>query len=335
MNSRSVPSKKGLHPRNPHRDQYDFNALTACCPDLTPFIELNPFGNPSVNFSDPKAVKMLNKALLQHFYHVEHWDIPDGYLCPPIPGRADYLHYIADLLSQNAGGHIPKGKQVRGLDIGTGANCVYPIIGHSVYGWQFVAADIDPISVKAAKFIVSANKALDGHIDCRLQANPDNILNGMIGSNDRFDFTMCNPPFHASLAEATAGSARKVRNLQANARKKGTLKSAQYQKAKGQPVLNFGGQKAELWCPGGEAAFLKRMVIQSQAFAMQCLWFTSLVSKKENLPLLRKQLQAIGAVEVKVIEMEQGQKITRLLAWTFKSKQQQKEWYADNSNMSE
>ncbi|WEM45743.1 23S rRNA (adenine(1618)-N(6))-methyltransferase RlmF (plasmid) [Photobacterium sp. DA100] len=326
-----APSK-GLHPRNPHRARYDFDKLIQSCPELSPFVAKNPYGDLSVNFSDPEAVKVLNRALLSHFYSVSYWDIPAGFLCPPIPGRADYLHYIADLLADSNGGKIPKGKTIKGIDIGAGANCVYPIIGHRVYGWQFVAADIDPVSIKSARFIVESNPSLKGAIQCRLQKNPDHIFAGMINDSDLFDFTMCNPPFHASLEEAMAGSARKVKNLAANSEKKGGRKQ-DFQRDKtsnamkgNKPVLNFGGQKAELWCPGGEAAFIKRMINQSVEKSSQCFWFTTLVSKKDNLSLIYKQLKKAGAVEVKTIDMAQGQKLTRIVAWTFLTPEQQGVW---------
>ncbi|MCW8329351.1 23S rRNA (adenine(1618)-N(6))-methyltransferase RlmF [Photobacterium sp. SDRW27] len=317
--------KKGLHPRNPHRQRYDFEALIKSCPQLAPFVSENKFGDLSVDFTNPDAVKTLNKALLSHFYQVQHWDIPPGYLCPPIPGRADYLHYIADLLADSNDGVIPQGKRVIGLDIGVGANCAYPIVGHRVYGWRFVGADIDPISIKTAKFIIESNSALAGGIKCRLQKNADNIFTDMINPDDTFDFALCNPPFHSSMAEATAGSERKVKNLSANARKKGTKAFEPTTKGK-QPALNFGGQNAELWCPGGEAAFIKRMIAQSVEKQLQCYWFTTLVSKKENLPDIYKMLKQVGAVDVRTIDMAQGQKQTRVVAWTFLSSEQQREW---------
>ncbi|OEE57413.1 23S rRNA (adenine(1618)-N(6))-methyltransferase [Enterovibrio norvegicus FF-454] len=328
--------KKGLHPRNPHRARYDFPALVKSTPALSAFVKKNPFGELSVDFSDPDAVKILNKALLNHFYQISFWDIPKGYLCPPIPGRSDYLHYIADLLADTHNGNIPTGKKVKGLDIGMGANCVYPMVGHRVYGWQFVGADIDPVSVKSAKLLVDANSTLKGGIECRLQSNADNIFLGMINNKDRFDFTLCNPPFHTSMEEATKGSERKVRNLAANARKKGaenrpsqamSHKNAKdFTKGKGKPVLNFGGQNAELWCPGGEAAFVNRMITQSVDFKHQCLWFTTMVSKKENLPAIYQALKAVGAKEVKTIDMAQGQKVTRVVAWTFLDKDARDLW---------
>ncbi|MDD1780149.1 23S rRNA (adenine(1618)-N(6))-methyltransferase RlmF [Enterovibrio sp. ZSDZ35] len=331
-NNKSPQQKKGLHPRNPHRERYDFSALIKSTPELKSFVTTNPFGDLSVDFSNPVAVKVLNKALLSHFYQIKVWDIPEGYLCPPIPGRADYLHYIADLLAESANGEIPIGKQIKGLDIGMGANCVYPMIGHRVYGWQFVGADIDLVSVKSATLMVEANTTLKAGIQCRFQQNADNIFIGMIGEKERFDFTMCNPPFHTSLAEATKGSERKVRNLAANARKKGTDKFTKAplksDVAKGKPVLNFGGQKAELWCPGGEAAFIKRMILQSADVRSQCLWFTTMVSKKENLREIYQQLKQVGAKDVKTIEMAQGQKVTRIVAWTFLNDKDRAQWTA-------
>ena len=320
--------KEGLHPRNLHNQRYDFDALIVSCPGLSPFVAENQFGDLSVDFSDPAAVKMLNKALLHHFYKVENWDIPPGYLCPPIPGRADYIHHIADLLAASNQGFIPQGKHIRGLDIGMGANCVYPIIGHRAYGWRFVGSDIDALSVKSATLIVESNRSLAGAIQCRLQKNSDNIFIGMINDHDLFDFTLCNPPFHASLEEATAGSERKVRNLSANARKKGSSRKVDLfsKNHSNKPVLNFGGQKAELWCPGGEAAFIQRMITESSEKPENCFWYSTLVSKKENLPALYKALKQVNTADVRTIEMAQGQKLTRIVAWTFLSKEQQTQW---------
>ena len=150
--------KENLHVRNSHRAGYDFKQLCKGSPGLKAFVGRNQFGDESIDFSDPGAVKALNKALLKHFYGVAEWDIPEGYLCPPIPGRADYLHYAADILSEVNGGAIPRGPRIRVLDIGVGANCVYPLIGSSVYGWAFVGTDIDAAAIRCAKGIVAANK---------------------------------------------------------------------------------------------------------------------------------------------------------------------------------
>ena len=304
--------KDVLHPRNPHRARYDFPQLIKTSPTLRPFVQLNKFGDESVDFADPAAVKALNRALLKQFYNISHWDIPAGYLCPPIPGRADYVHYLADLLAESNGGVIPRGGAISVLDVGVGANCIYPIIGHQEYGWHFVGSDIDGVTVRAAQAIVAANPALIGAVECRLQPARTRIFDGLIRPGEVFDFTLCNPPFHASAAAAAAGTHRKTTNLGARSGPR--------------PTLNFGGQQAELWCEGGEQAFVRRMVQESARRPRSAYWFTTLISKKETLPGVYRALKTAGAAEVRTIDMAQGQKKSRLVAWTFLSPAQQENW---------
>ena len=152
--TKKVKVKAELHVRNKHRERYDLDALVKSLPELKEYVILNKYDVESIDFANPAAVKALNKALLIHFYAVESWDIPEGFLCPPIPGRSDYIHIVADLLSGGDETKIPTGKKVKCLDIGTGANCVYPIIGVSEYDWNFIGSDIDPVSVDWAKGIL-------------------------------------------------------------------------------------------------------------------------------------------------------------------------------------
>jgi 23S rRNA (adenine1618-N6)-methyltransferase len=312
----SPPAEKdGLHPRNRHRARYDFAQLTKSSPELGVFVQPNKFGDESIDFANPAAVQALNRALLRQFYGIAKWDIPAGYLCPPIPGRADYIHYLADLLADNNGHTIPRGAGVRVLDVGVGANCIYPIIGHQEYGWQFVGCDIDPVALRSARQIVAGNPALAGAIECRLQASRTAVFDGIIRPGEVFDLTLCNPPFHASATEAAAGTQRKTTNL-------GTRRGAE-------PVLNFGGQNTELWVAGGEEGFVRRMVLESVRWSGSCLWFTSLVSKKDSLPAIYKVLKRVAAVDVRTIAMAQGQKKSRLVAWTFQAAAQQAAWRAE------
>lgn len=293
--------KNSLHPRNPHRERYDFNALVKISPELAAFVSLNAYGGESIDFSDAAAVKALNRALLMSCYGISGWDIPERYLCPPIPGRADYLHYLADLLAEGNGGIVPHGEQVHVLDIGTGANCIYPLIGHSVYGWRFVASDIDAVALENAQRILDVNPGFGSAIELRLQTSPQAIFKGVVQKDEAFDLTLCNPPFHASLAEANAGTQRKWKNLGKDL----SVKAA----------LNFGGQGAELWCRGGEEAFVRRMVEES--VAVNSRWFTTLISKSASLPLVYRALKKAGVKEYRTIEMAQGQKRSRLVAWRF------------------
>jgi 23S rRNA (adenine1618-N6)-methyltransferase len=307
--------KSNLHLRNKHRSRYDFDVLIQVNSKLREFVKLNAYNDVSIDFANPQAVKALNLALLKQFYNITEWDIPAEYLCPPIPGRADYLHYLADLLASTNNGVIPQGEIIRALDIGVGANIIYPLIGNREYGWHFVGADIDPVSIDNGLGILEANSLLSA-IELRLQASPLNIFTGVIGQGERFDLTMCNPPFHGSLDEANAGSQRKWQNLGKD--KRNQSKS---------PVLNFGGQAAELYCDGGEEAFVRRIVQESTQFSTQCLWFTTLISKAENLPSVYRALKQVNAHQVKTIEMSQGQKKSRVVAWTFLNASQQWAWF--------
>ncbi len=297
--------KKELHPRNRHRDRYDFKLLIQACPELAQFVAPNAYGDESIDFSNPRAVKSLNQAILKQNYHVSNWDIPNGYLCPPIPGRADYLHYAADLLAASNQGVIPRGRSVRILDIGIGANCVYPIIGQSEYGWSFVGTDIDPIALQSAARIRDLNRGLSDAVELRQQKSPSQIFEGILKPGELFDLTICNPPFHASLDEAQEVSRLKWKKLGKSPARNGT------------PVRNFGGMGSELCCEGGERAFVLKMIQESARFATQCHWFTTLVSRNTHVLTFRHALTETGAKQQKVIEMAQGQKTSRFIAWTF------------------
>lgn len=311
---RQATAKPGLHPRNRHRTGYDIAALTAAVPDLARYAVTTPAGTPSIDFAKPAAVKVLNRALLETAYGIKDWDIPANYLCPPIPGRADVLHYLADLLAEGNGGQIPRGDRVRALDIGIGANAVYPLIGHAEYGWSFLGVDTDPKALENVKRIVAANPALTRAIEVRHQPVADNVFAGVLRAGEKFDLTLCNPPFHASAAEAMAASQRKWKNL------------GKAHKGNPTPRNNFGGQSNELWYPGGEWAFLERLIEQSAAIGKRCLWFTSLVSKAENLRYVEAALGKLHPCDVRIIPMSQGQKQSRLVAWTFQSKAERANW---------
>lgn len=302
----------GLHPRNLHQGRYDLEALSETLPQLKEFLFINPYGNLTLDFANPRAVKSLNQALLKHFYQVKFWDIPEGFLCPPIPGRADYIHYLADLLSQSNGGKSTNCTKINVLDIGTGANLIYPILGNSIYNWSFVGSELNLLAIESAQEIIRHNPTLLGKIELRRQSDFSKIFSKIIQPEEYFDLTLCNPPFHESAQAAQEGSQRKVKNLTG--------------KVVTKAELNFGGQAAELWTEGGELAFIRKMISESFTFKNQVYWFTSLVSKSENLNPIKELLQKIGVTDFKVVEMSQGNKQSRFVAWTFLQPKQQEAW---------
>ncbi len=279
-----------MHPRNRHQKHYDFDALTKIRPELKGMLLRTPRGDDSIDFSSPVAVKLLNQALLNHFYGI-NWDVPENFLCPPVPGRSDYVHHLADLLGEK--------KHARVLDIGVGANCIYPIIGVCEYSWDFVDSDINPAALKVGLALVASNPPLQGKVELRLQEK-DFIFRGIVKPGEFFDLTMCNPPFYASAEEAQSETLRKWKNL---GKKVGSSK-------------NFGGQNAELWVKGGEKAFIGKMIAESSEIKTQCGWFTSFVSKEDHLPYFKKMLSSKKA-EIRVIDLSRAMKKTRILCWRF------------------
>lgn len=312
--------KSPFHPRNKHQGHYNFEALIKANKNLAEYVRPNGYLEYSIDFANSKAVIALNQALLQYYYDIKEWKIPAHYLCPPIPGRADYLHYMADLLAESNNGIIPGGKNIKVLDIGVGANVIYPLIGQREYGWDFIGTDIDPLAIANAAEILHVN-GITEVIKLRLQTLANSIFNGIVLEGDTFDFTMCNPPFHASMEAAQNGTKRKWNNLDKN-----SLSPRKILPQNRSVKLNFGGQCAELYCEGGELAFVNQMIKESILYQKRCLWFTTLISKATNLPLIYRTLKKANVHKVKTIDMAQGQKKSRVVAWTFLNEDQHRIW---------
>ncbi|WP_347925513.1 23S rRNA (adenine(1618)-N(6))-methyltransferase RlmF [Pontimicrobium sp. SW4] len=294
-----------MHKNNKHQKNYDFEKLSQSVPELKPYIFKNDYGTLTIDFANPEAVKLLNKALLKTYYAVDYWEFQDDHLCPPIPGRVDYIHYLADLLK-----NFKSPNPIKVLDVGTGATCIYPLLGYSVYNWSFVSTDVDVKALKNAQIIIDKNN-LASNIELRLQTNNAHILKGIIKLTDAFTLSMCNPPFYKSEQEATEATIRKLKGLK--------MEHAI-------PIRNFSGTANELWYQGGEKAFLHNYLYESSLFKTNNFWYTSLVSNKDLVKSMQKSLKKLGAKEVKVISMEQGNKVSRVVAWTFLTSEQQKDW---------
>ena len=137
-------------------------------------------------------------------------------------------------------------------------------------------------------------------IELRQQTHHESIFKGVIDAKEEFTLSLCNPPFYGSLKEAQAEASRKWKHL--GLRTEGR---------------NFGGRGAELYCKGGELVFLKTMVKESALVKKQVQWFSTLVSNSGNVKILDREIEKAGASELHTLEMEQGQKKTRVLAWRF------------------
>ncbi|QBQ40901.1 23S rRNA (adenine(1618)-N(6))-methyltransferase RlmF [Sphingobacterium psychroaquaticum] len=298
---RSTEQKKQLHPRNVHNTGYDFQKLIRINPALKDYIVETVAGTTSIDFADPASVVELNKGLLKQYYKIDQWTLPKNSLCPPIPGRADYIHYLADLLASEKEGQIPTGEDVRILDIGTGASCIYPILGQRIYQWSFVGTDIDESALNHAQSIAKSNGGLKKQIELRFQPDNKKIFDGVLNKADRFDAVMCNPPFFKSREDNWQKTSKKFNNLNKRPDK--------------HTVQNFAGHPNELWCEGGERQFVRTMIYESMNFKNQLGWITTLISDKDNLKPLIAVLEYNKAAKVEVIGMQHGNKIIRILAW--------------------
>jgi len=299
-----MKQRKTLHKNNKHNKDYDFEKLCKKHPALNEYTFVNSHKTTTIDFANPKAVKALNTALLLTHYPIQFWKFPDENLCPPIPGRVDYIHYLAELLASSK-----LKNKIQIMDIGTGASCIYPILGNAVYKWRFVATDIDHYAIKSAQNIIDKNK-LKKEISLRHQKDKMQVFSGIVEKEDKFHASICNPPFFASQEEAKKANDSKQKGLGID----------------GSVIRNFSGNHNELWYSGGEKAFLHNYLYQSSLYKTQFFWFTTLVSKKDNIKGMYKSLKKLKATNIKTIEMHQGNKISRIVVWTFLNETEQKEW---------
>ncbi|KAK3155865.1 hypothetical protein QOZ80_2AG0099650 [Eleusine coracana subsp. coracana] len=307
-----------IHPRNRYAAAApDFAALAELYPSFRPFVSVSGRGRASIDFTDFAATRELTRVLLLHDHGVNWW-IPDGQLCPTIPNRSNYIHWIEDLLSSDLIPPISSSSgRVRGFDIGTGANCIYPLLGASLLGWSFVGSDVTDVALEWAKKNVESNPHLAELIEIRnanavtsaseceadgREAARDNtsgpvddltkskppVLVGVVKESEIFDFCMCNPPFFESMEEAGLN-----------------------------PRTSCGGTTEEMVCPGGELAFITHIVEDSVSLKNSFRWFTSMVGRKANLKMLISKVRKVGASVVKTTEFVQGQTARWGLAWSF------------------
>ncbi|WP_304145458.1 23S rRNA (adenine(1618)-N(6))-methyltransferase RlmF [Mesoflavibacter zeaxanthinifaciens] len=288
-----------------HTNNYNFEVLIDNYPKLQPFVFKNKYGNLTINFSEAKAVRALNTAILKANYGINYWNFDDNNLTPPIPSRVAYINLLKDLLlSSNLVGNV------KVLDIGTGANCIYPLLGQSIYNWQFVGTDVNKNSIKQAEKIIAENK-LEDEVSIRFQSNPNQIFQGILTKTDTFTLTMCNPPFYKDETEANSATLKKLKGLNQDTNSINR---------------NFSGISNELWYKGGEKAFLHNYLYESSLFKNKCFWYTTLVANKYNIKSMYASLDKLGAKIIKTLPINIGQKKSRVVAWTFLNEDQQKQW---------
>ena len=275
-----------MHPNSIFQDGYDFLALAEEESALKPLLFKNDFDKWTIDFSIKKNVRLFNQALMKKHFGIENWHIPDENLCPTLPGRADYLYYLKDIIGD--------GKR-RILDIGTGASIVYPIVGNRLFSWSFVGSEISTKSISNAKNILEGNNISQQEIEIRQQTVKRNFFKNIVLENDHFDACICNPPFFESEEQARSWNWKKWKS----------------EKSKSVGTLS------ELVVKGGEKKFISDMIKESMHYKKQFRLFTTLVSKQSSIPFIEKACKSAQVTSLEFVEMKTGRKVSRIAVWRF------------------
>jgi len=179
---------------------------------------------------------------------------------------------------------------------GTGASAIYPLIACRLSpNWQFVATDIDSVSLISAQSNIDRNSLSERIALLRADPTGPIMLPLTQDTNASFDFSMCNPPFYASAEEVTQSAAAKEL----------------------QPSAICTGTEVEMITPGGEEAFVGKMVSESVTLGQRCRWYTSMLGKQSSLTALVTLLRTHSVNNYALTELVQGHTRRWALAWSF------------------
>ncbi|KAL7923110.1 hypothetical protein ACQKWADRAFT_291253 [Trichoderma austrokoningii] len=267
----------------------DFRALALNDPEFAAFIKGR---GRDLNFSDPKAVMQLTKTLLKVDFELSI-ELPEDRLCPPVTNRHNYILWLKDLLDTTS--YDEPGRKAVGLDIGTGASCIYPLLGCAQRDWSFISTDIDAKSLECAKNNVKLND-LESRIRV-IGRNPDDALIPLDDLKmDSIDFTMTNPPFYESaeaMLESAAGKSRP-------------------------PFTACTGAEIEMVTEGGEVGFISRIFEESLVLREHIQWYTAMVGFLSSLTKIVDKLWEHKIDNYAITEFTQGNKTRRwAIAWSF------------------
>ncbi|KAK9711814.1 hypothetical protein K7432_007565 [Basidiobolus ranarum] len=286
-----INGDKQLHERNVYRQKPpNFAKLAERYPEFGKYVNVNQ-GIGKIDFKDPEAVRQLAYTLLKDDFDLEV-DFPLDRLCPMIPNRLNYLLWIEDLLKATK---IDQEDIIKGIDIGIGASCIYPLLGCRLNStWNFLGTEIDSRSFSYAKANVIRNELSD-RIQLYLNPTTKTLPLNEIDENSRYSFTMCNPPFYESYEQVEAGINTK----------------------KLKPHAVCTGSSNELITQGGEAQFISAMISESLELLDRVSWYTTMVGRKETLDIVVTKLKSSKINNYAVTEFCQG--VTRRwgLAWSF------------------
>ncbi|KAF9092485.1 hypothetical protein BGX29_010434 [Mortierella sp. GBA35] len=260
-------AETGMHPNNPYfNNPPDFVALANLYPSFAPFVTVKkskhgPETKGIINFQDSLAV----------------------------PNRLNYICWIEDLLDSEST------KAIHGIDIGTGASCIYPLLGCSRNkNWKMVATDIDHRSISFADSNVQRNH-LDDAIKITKNNSTDIFPEFLFNDPEkRYDFCMCNPPFYKDEQDIQDGLETK----------------------EDRPSAVCKGTTNEMMTAGGETQFVKQMVDESILHGQRIRWYTSMLGKRSSVDKIIAYLKEKKILNYTLTTFRQGRTSRWAIAWS-------------------
>nr|XP_018999717.1 uncharacterized protein I203_07602 [Kwoniella mangroviensis CBS 8507]OCF63178.1 hypothetical protein I203_07602 [Kwoniella mangroviensis CBS 8507] len=286
-----------MHRGNPYLSKKpDFARLASRFPDFAQYVTVFEEGFASIDFQDPSALRSLTKCLLKEDWDLDV-DLREDRLCPTITNRLDYLLYVLDLEP-----YLPSSsssKPIRVLDTGTGATAIYPILLHRLRpNAKITATELDQVSHEHSLSVLTQNSIPTSSIDVLRAPSSGPILFPILDDEVlEWDLTICNPPFFGSEEEIREGQEGK--ELGAHAA----------------PTA----ANNELITPGGEVAFVGKMIEESLKIGERCRWYTSLIGKYASLSALVELLRQ-NKIDNYLLKSIKLSKTTRwILGWSHSS----------------
>ncbi|CAG9813635.1 unnamed protein product [Phaedon cochleariae] len=280
---------KYMHPRNIYKSPPNFKQLALDYPEFREFLKQDITGKVNIDFQNVKSLRALSCTLLKNDFGLEV-EMPLNKLIPTIPLRLNYILWLEDLMSLTG-----KKEGVKGIDIGTGASCVYPLLAAKKNKWSMVATEVDKESISYARKNIERNNMQDL---IEVTEVDKNTFLKIIAENGDYDFCMCNPPFFASTQEL--GSGMNTRNL-----------------SRPRPKNSFCASVNEVVVKGGEVDFISCLINESKEVGEAVKIYSTMVGHKKYLPQLKKLLREVQVTSFKETEFCQGNTTRWGLAWTF------------------
>ncbi|XP_069134208.1 RNA N6-adenosine-methyltransferase mettl16-like [Argopecten irradians] len=262
---------KFMHPRNLYKNKKpNFQELALKYPDFRKYVFPDVTGKLFLDFKHPDSLRQLSKTLLEDDFDLK-MELPLDRLVPTVPLRLNYIHWLEDVLAASKAG-----KCIKGIDIGTGSSCIYPILSCKLHDdWTFLATEVDDKNFMFTQKNIETNGMTERIKVKKVNAVDDTILCDAIkDESDTFDFCMCNPPFFADHVEAQA-----------------VAKSRSYSRADPKSVCT--ASFTEKIVEGGEVNFLKRMIKDSMELGDKIRIYSSMIGKKSSLPPLKEELRKL------------------------------------------